>query len=361
MQRPAAQGSAVRAPLPDDFDGLVRGGLKLGHMRLIVALDDGGQVSTAAQMLNISQPAASRMMGEIEQLLRVRICERKPRGVVLTTYGKALARRGRSILLELREADREIEALRTGRGGTVSIGAVTAPAIELAVPAIKRLRQAFPAIEINIQVDTSAVLANELLASRHDFVIARIPTDLNPRLFDSRMIGIEKACLIVRRGHPLMGRGQLAVGDLTGFDWVFQPSGSLLRRALEQIFLARGIPLPERILNTASSFLTLVMVTRTDAIAPIALEVSRFVRDADGLGGALDVLPIDFDIDVEPYSLIHARNRALSPAAQMLYDFIVQATDGAEAGNREGVAAGQGHTISSTLGKETNDARVYGP
>lgn len=305
-------------------DALLRGGLKLGHMRLIVALDDAGQVSTAAQMLNVSQPAASRMIAEIEDLLHVAICERLPRGVVLTTYGKALARRGRSILLELREADREIAALRTGRGGAVFMGTVTAPSIEIAVPAIKRLRQRFPEIEINIQVDTSAVLANELLASRHDFIIARIPDDLNPRLFESRTVGIEKACLIVRRGHPLMTQAAVPIEKLTDFDWVFQPSGSLLRRAMEQIFLLRGIPLPERILNTASSFLTLVMVAQTDAIAPIALEVARFVTDTAGLSGALDVLPIEFSIDLPPYSLITARNRALSPAAQMLYDFILQ-------------------------------------
>ena len=311
-------------------DVVLRGGLKLGHMRMIVALEDGGQVSTAAQLLNVSQPAASRMIAEIEALLQVPICERRPRGIVLTTYGKALARRARSIMLELREADREIAALRTGRGGTVFLGTVTAPSIELAVPAIKRLRRRFPAIEINIQVDTSAVLANELLASRHDFIIARIPDDLNPRLFASRMIGIEKACLIVRRGHPLMASAVVGMEDLTGYDWVFQPSGSLLRRTMEQIFLSRGIALPERILNTASSFLTLVMVAQTDAIAPIALEVARFVTDADGLAGSIDVLPIDFEINVQPYSLITSRNRALSPAAQMLYDFILQEIQNAQ-------------------------------
>ena len=87
------------------------------------------------------------------------------------------------------------------------LGAVTAPAIELAVPAIRRIREGLSrGIEINMQVDTSNVLARELLASRHDFIIARIPDDLNPRLFESTVIGIEKACLIVRRGHPLARR-----------------------------------------------------------------------------------------------------------------------------------------------------------
>jgi molybdate transport repressor ModE-like protein len=147
---------------------LLRRALRLGHMRMIVALEETGQVSTAAQIMNISQPAASRMIAEMEQLLAVPLVERRPRGVVLTPYGEAFARRARSILLELREADREITDLRTGRGGTVFVGTVTAPSINLVVPAIKQVRQRFPKVEINIEVGTSAALADQLLASRHD-------------------------------------------------------------------------------------------------------------------------------------------------------------------------------------------------
>ena len=309
------------------LEGFLRTGLKINHLRMMVALEANGQVSTAAHLLNISQPAASRMISEIEDLLQVPICERLPRGVALTAYGKAFARRARTVLLELRETEREIRELRTGRGGSVSLGTVAAPSINLAVPAIKRIRQLFPKIEINIEVATSSDLAGELLASRYDFYIGRIPDDLNPRLFESRQIGIETACLVVRRGHPLMRRARVPIEDLSAYDWVFQPSGSLLRRAFEAIFVSRGIPLPDRILNTSSSFLTLVMVAQTDAIAPLAKDVAAFVNSADGLAGAIDVLPTDFNIDLQPYSLITARNRALSPAAQMLYDFIVEQTE----------------------------------
>ena len=296
-------------------------------MRMIVALEDTGQVSTAAQVMNISQPAASRMIAEMEELLQVPLCVRRPRGIELTAYGKALGRRARSILLEIREADREIADLRTGRGGTVFLGTVTAPAIELAVPAIKRLRERYPKIEINMQVDTSAALASELLASRHDFIIARVPDHLDPRLFDTRVIGIEKACLIVRREHPLMTGEPVPIESLSDYDWVFQPSGSVLRRALEQMFLSRGIALPSRMVSTASSLLTLVTVTQTDAIAPIAQEVATFINRPGGLGGQIGILPIAFNIEVRPYSLITARNRALSPAAQTLYHFVLEQTE----------------------------------
>jgi DNA-binding transcriptional LysR family regulator len=294
-------------------------------MRMIVALDENGRVSAAAQVMNISQPAASRMIAEMEAALDVQLLERLPRGVTLTPFGKALARRARLILLEMREAGREIAELKSGKGGSVFIGAVTAPAIELAVPAIREIRRLYPRIEITMQVETSNVLARELIASRHDFIIARIPDDLNPRLFESRVIGVEKACLIVRRDHPLTTRtSPVRLEETTGYDWVFQSGGSPLRQAMEANFLNRNIALPERILNTSSLLLTLVMVAQSDAIAPVSIQVARFIQSPDGLAGAIDVLPTEFDIEVRPYSLITAKQRVLSPAAKMLYDFILR-------------------------------------
>jgi DNA-binding transcriptional LysR family regulator len=311
-------------PIIDGAEGLLRSALKVSHMRMIVALEDSGQVSAAAHMLNISQPGASRMIAEMEDMLGVPLCRRLPRGVELTPYGATLARRARTLLLELRETDREIADLKSGKGGAVFMGAVTAPAIGLAVPAIRRIRAGFPRIEISVQIDTSGVLARELLASRHDFIIARIPDDLNPRLFEARVIGIERACLIVRRGHPLADGRIVELERLTDFDWVFQPGGSLLRRTIETIFMSRNVQLPDRILNTTSLLLTMVMVAQSDAIAPVALDMAKFINAKDGLGGAIEILPTSFDIDVQPYSIITARNRALSPAAKMLYDHILE-------------------------------------
>jgi DNA-binding transcriptional LysR family regulator len=101
-------------PISDDTEGLLRSSLKVSHMRMIVAIEDSGQISAAAHMLNITQPAASRMIAEMEDILGVPLCRRLPRGVELTPFGTALARRARTMLLELREVDREISDLRSG-------------------------------------------------------------------------------------------------------------------------------------------------------------------------------------------------------------------------------------------------------
>ncbi|MGO7670179.1 LysR family transcriptional regulator [Rhizobium ruizarguesonis] len=310
----------------DNFgdDGLLRAGLKLNHLRMIVAIEDSGQISAAAEVLNISQPAASRMLSEMESITKTSLYERVARGVVLTTFGAALARRARKILLELREASREIGELKSGKGGSVFIGAVTAPAMSLVVPAINKVRKAYPGIEINIQVETSNVLARELLAARHDFIIGRIPDDLNPRLFEVTEIGIERACLIVRSRHPLMKQKTSSLSDVRDYDWVFQPPGTLLRRTIEDVFLSHGVALPENIVNTSSLLLTCAIICETDAIAPVAVDVAQFLASQGSNASDVRMLPIDFDINVKPYSMITARERALPPSARLLYDIILE-------------------------------------
>jgi DNA-binding transcriptional LysR family regulator len=318
--------SVLRSSVPVDYSdrGIFRSGLKMSHLQLILAIEDHGQISAAADALSVSQPAASRMLGEIEAILKAPLCARVARGVELTQYGRALARRARTIFLELRETAREITELKTGSGGSVSLGSVTGPALNLAVPAVRQVSTAYPGIEINIQIENSNVLVRELLSARHDFVIGRIPDDMDPRQFNLIEIGEEHVCLIVREGHPLLDKGLVRSADLPGYDWVFQPQGTLLRRAVEDSFLSAGTPLPATIINTSSIILTASIVRHTNAIAPVARDVASLIATNGGQAGEIRILPTDFNIRIRPYSLITARGRALPPSAKLLYDLILK-------------------------------------
>ncbi|MFT2212150.1 LysR family transcriptional regulator [Rhizobium giardinii] len=312
--------------VPVDYSdrGIFRSGLKMSHLQLILAIEDHGQISAAADALSMSQPAASRMLGEVEAILKAPLCARVARGVELTQYGRALARRARTIFLELRETAREITELKTGSGGSVSLGSVTGPALNLAVPAVRQVSTAYPGIEINIQIENSNVLVRELLSARHDFVIGRIPDEMDPRQFNLIEIGEEDVCLIVRDGHPLLDKDAVSSTDLPGYDWVFQPQGTLLRRAVEDSFLSTGTPLPATIINTSSIILTVSIVRHTNAIAPVARDVANLIATNGSQAGEIRVLPTDFNIKIRPYSLITARGRALPPSAKLLYDLILK-------------------------------------
>lgn len=310
---PALSSRAPKTPPPSR--------LKLAHLRLIAAIEDTGMVSAAAQALNLSQPAASRMIGEMEALLEAQLCERLSRGVRLTPLGQALARQARSMLLQLAQAEQEFADLRAGRRGTVSLGAVTSPAFDIVAPALLKLRALSPAIELDVAIDSSLGLARELLSARLDFMIGRIPEDLDPRLFESLAIGVEEARLVVRRDHPLLAKVPVTIADLGGYEWVMQPRGALLRRTIDNLFLGASASPPERFLNTTSLTLSMMIVARSDAIVALSVEAAKFA--CEGVApGALEILPTDFPIIVQPFSLIKLRNRPLGPAAQAAFEII---------------------------------------
>jgi DNA-binding transcriptional LysR family regulator len=311
------------APIAPADSAILRSGLKLIHLRLLVMIDDLGQVSQAANALNMTQPSASRMLTEMEAIMKCPLCRRASRGVVLTQFGTALARRGRKILLELREADREISQLKLGNGGTVHLGTVTAPAMSLVVPSVTLATQRFPGIEINIAIETSNILIRDLASANFDFVLGRIPDDVHPEPFNVHEIAIETACFAVRDSHPLLKQAAVTLEDMTPFDWVLQPSGTLLRRAVEIRFSQKKIPLPRNIITTPSTVVGVALLRQSDCIMPLSQEMANFVVDQKGEIGGIALLPIDFELSVRPYALITVKDRMLTPSAQMLYDLIL--------------------------------------
>ena len=95
-------------------DELIRRGLRLSQLRLLVALQETGQVSGAAAQVAMTQPAASRLLGELEKTVDSRLYNRHPRGVTLTPAGQVLAARAREVLHRLDEARGEIASMASG-------------------------------------------------------------------------------------------------------------------------------------------------------------------------------------------------------------------------------------------------------
>lgn len=302
-------------------DRLLGRGLKLRHLRLIAAIDDTGQLTAAGRSLRLTQPAASRLLAEAEAIAGHRLCDRQPKGIALTPAGEALARRARRVLAEISEAGREIGDVAEGRLGRVRVGAVTAPAIDLVVPTLQRLQRQHPGLTAQVDVTTSDVLVPDLLRSRHDFVIGRVPAGVDPRLLDIRWLTTEPVTFLVRANHPLAQRTRVGVGDLAPYDWVMQPPGSLLRSTVEEGLLALGAEPPGCRLCTASLVVTLARLTRSNSIAPVSSQVAQLLS---GVGRAVTALAVDFSLEVKTFGLIRLRSLKLPKSAALLYDAIVE-------------------------------------
>jgi DNA-binding transcriptional LysR family regulator len=150
------------------------------HFSLIRAVAEYGQLSLAANALAMTQPAASRMLADIERQVDAPVFVRTPKGMEPTAIGSALARRAENLLEEIREAAREVEAIRRGLTGTVRVGAVTGGAVGYVVPAIQALKAETETVDIHVDVAASGSLIADLLAGQLDFVLGRIPPASTP-------------------------------------------------------------------------------------------------------------------------------------------------------------------------------------
>lgn len=295
---------------------MIQRGLRLPHLRLMIALEETGQISGAAAQMGMTQPAASRLMAELERTSGAKLYERHARGVVLTEAGRVLARRARATLRDLDGTFDEIALLTSGARGIVRIGTVTGPGIEIILPITREMRVTYPEIEFNVLVDTSDKLAEALLSHDLDFYIGRLPPAFDPGAVTMRRIGTEPVSLTVRRGHPLLRRQSLRLEDCLTYDWVMQPPGGLMRLTAETYLLERGLPPPARVLSTSSLLLTLGLISDTNAIAPIATSVAELYTTSARLGSNIRMLDVSEDIQVTAYSLVCRRESEPSAAVR---------------------------------------------
>ncbi|MBF9031089.1 LysR family transcriptional regulator [Rhodobacterales bacterium HKCCE3408] len=288
----------------------------------MVALREIRQISGAAAQIAMTQPAASRLLSELEDAVGAKLYHRHPRGVTLTRSGEILADRAQTILRLLDDSRAEIADIETGTRGLVRIGAVSGPALEIVLPVIRELRVTFPEIEIGVDVDTSDKLAESLLARNSDFYIGRLPDGVDARAVEMEEIGEEPASLIVRSDHPLTRQAQVTLEDCLAHDWVMQNPGGLLRRTAEAYLLRKGYAPPARILSTSSLLLTLAIISQTSAIAPVAQSVALFYSGEDALGGKIRTLDVAGDMVVVPFSLVSRARDAPTAAAARVFSAI---------------------------------------
>ncbi len=289
--------------------------LKTRHLMLFVQLYEHRSVLHAATAANMTQPAASKLLAEMESLLGVPLFERHARGIEPTRYGEALARRARSVLSELGRARDEIASLRQGRLGQAAIGTVVNPGTNLVPMAIAAVKRVSPDILIRVEMDASRPLVAKLLDGQLDIVIGRI---MDPELgadLEFETLADEPHAVIARAGHPLAHPG-VGYKDLAGFGWIMPPDSSMLRARLGAAFLDHGMPWPQNVIETSALPVIIALLSGGDFLTTLpARSVASYLAS-----GQLVVLPIRLGVRMDEFGIIRHRHQKLSPAAERLLD-----------------------------------------
>jgi DNA-binding transcriptional LysR family regulator len=312
--------------MPDfQSDRFVRSYLKTRHLVLLVELGRHGSILQAAQAAKMTQPAASRLLAELERVLGVALFERLPRGVEPTWYGKVLIRRAGASLAEMDAAWQEVMELRSGLRGQVAVGAILTPSATLVPAAVALLKSRHARVSVSIEVEASRRLVECLRAGELDIVIGRIgDTDAAAAgELHFEPITDEPHCLVVRAGHPLLERADVALRELAGQTWIVPPEGSILRDRIAAMFLSRGLEQPEETVTAAALPVIAALLGKSDMVAPLPVELVQPWLHS----GLLAALPFDLQLRMEMYGIVTRRRHQLSPAAEAMLAALREAID----------------------------------
>ena len=291
--------------------------MELRQLNHLLAIAEKGTIGKAAESLGISQPALTKSIRTLENELRVKLLERRPRGVIPTTYGHAVIARARSVHSHMQGLSGELQALRAGVAGIIRFGMAQGVASRLLPRATLRLVAKNP----NLRVWATAGAVSRLvpLLKAGEIELAVTP------FFGSETYGSEvvedylfedRPLIVVRPAHELARYTELEPQQLDNRNWVLSSVDTPLRRSFDRIFTSQNLPPPKPVIESDSVIYTKAILMETDFAAFFPRD-EIFVEETAGL---LRCIPVKTDVSTRRVGILRRRAERLSPFAQQLVE-----------------------------------------
>lgn len=302
--------------------------LRLRHLRCFLETARLGSLSAAADQLNISQPAASKTLRELEQILGRPLFERVGRGLVLSAAGQVFQTHAGSAMAELERAQRAVLDPPRPRP-RLAIGVLPTAATRLVPAAALAMRAQDPEVLIEIMTGPNWLLLSLLREGQLDLVVGRMPPQGNGEGLSFTPLYWEKVVPVVRAGHPLVGC-DWQPEDLRAHPLMLPPKGAAIAASVRAWLHSVGLGDREPAFENVSLAFGREVLLGSDAVWFISEGIVRPEIEA----GSLVVLPLrnellggpvgvsqrrDAQHSPQMHTMLAALNRAASMAANALH------------------------------------------
>ncbi|WP_028239813.1 LysR family transcriptional regulator [Stutzerimonas azotifigens] len=275
--------------------------LRYKHLHMLVALGSSRNLHRASQHLNMSQPAATRMLHEIEDMFGCELFERMPRGMRPTALGRQLLHFAETALTGLDRCAEDLAARQQGGYGYLSVGTIMGAAPDLVMDAIAEIKARHHQLRIRIMGDTSDQVIQLLEQGRIDLAIARRSAATDSQHYDFEELGNERLLLVVRSGHPLAERSDPDFRELVDdWPWILQPQTSPARIAFDAELQQLGLSPPADVIECSSVYSMQQLIQLTEAIMLLSESALRdYLRM-----GLVRALPVEVGQKMAPFGML---------------------------------------------------------
>lgn len=259
--------------------------MRMRQTALLLAIETTGTLGAAAKQLGMTQPAATKMLHELENTLGSTLVDRVGRKIQINEAGRKACLSFRGMQGTLKQLQHDLAQLREGSTGHLAIGSIMAASPTYLSGSLALLKQEHPGLNVRIEVGTHEQLMQQLDDGDLDMVIGQLPA--NPDLYRFRPLSHEPLSMVCATDHPLAKSRKLGFPQIGRQSWVLQPEGTPLRELIAQEFALHHTTLPAGALVTSSTMITMHIVARTRTIAVLPTPVAQIFKE-HGMLGILD-------------------------------------------------------------------------
>lgn len=285
--------------------------IKLNQLKAFVEVSRHGSIRAASRFLQLSQPALTKSIRELEGSLGAKLFIRSNQGIYLTDCGESFLRRASIILEELRVGQEEIQQRLGLSGGTINIGVAGSIARSVMPKVIIQFHRDFPNIKVRIMEGQLLTMLPQLRQGELDFTVnTYYPGSLDAEFNFERLMQKEYK-VIMRKDHPMNKATSLE--QLIDCDWTMPTPKGTYYKQLSDVFSMMDKPMSFSVtcetligcmsLVAQSDFLTIVSVDTIDD----PLFEQQFVA-----------LNLTEKLPYATFALVQRRDHTLSPAGEHL-------------------------------------------
>lgn len=275
-----------------------------GQLLTFLAIHEAGGFNRASMVLHKSQPALTRTVRLLEDLLDAPVFTRSASGIQITAEGESLLKHARAVRDEIRKAELGLERIKAGKRIPLSIGIAPVYPLDIFAEAIADLVNEHPNLDVMLIVQSETELLTLLREGALGFAIMPIPLLQHIGELQIEPVFLEhaSASIYCRPDHPITEIASPTVSDLGKATWILGAAGSVFRDRMDALFDAEGVQRPRVLLEVDDARARRNIILECDTLSIFsAHDVVDLVRD-----GQLVAVPFPLEHDDQPLVAVSA-------------------------------------------------------
>ena len=288
--------------------------LRLRHLAMLLNISRHSSLTAAAEAMNMSQPAVSQWLSDIENALGVTLYARGRR-LKPTPYAEVLIKHAQVMLGESSRMHEEIAAMQKGASGIVRIGTLLVGSTKLVPATLLSLMTESPNLQFTVIEDLNVNLVTRFENNELDIIIGRIDFLMLTSKYIHEVLLDDEHCVFCGPNHPLTKKRKPTWKDTLDFPWILPPSDTPLRQSIEMNFAAQELGYPAPWIESTSITANMALMRQSDCLAISSMTGTNFYQSF----GIIQTLPLLLSNLSSSIGMMW-RDKTPSPQVQIVLD-----------------------------------------